>query len=155
MTFFYILPVFPKSYSPWSACFSSVALTTLTGNSINTIHSLLWRPLWPGSCMRISQGMFCFENSSFIVSVHYTFKLFRNTSCISYRYKTEWLNLLLQTVTFLISVDNWINKPNGIGTKLQVMSQNVNFVTVVLGLLHMVVDMWYRLCATPLFTCSG
>jgi hypothetical protein len=63
------------------------------------------------------------------------FKLFRDSLYIWYGYKTNWLNLPLQTNTYLRSVDNRLEKPSAIGTKLQVMSQNISFIRAVLLLL--------------------
>ena len=78
----------------------------------------LWRTYWPGSHKRTSKGTSYLENSSNVVSVHSTFKLFRNILHIWYGYQTEWFNFILQRNISLQSVNNWTIKSNGIGTKL-------------------------------------
>jgi hypothetical protein len=60
--------------------------------------------------------MSCLEHSSYVVSVHSTFKLFRNTP--RHGYQMEWFNFILQRNISLRSINNWTNKSNGIGTKL-------------------------------------
>lgn len=76
----------------------------------------LWSPYWPGSHKRTAKGMSCLEHSSYVVSVHSTFKLFRNTP--RHGYQMEWFNFILQRNISLRSINNWTNKSNGIGTKL-------------------------------------
>jgi hypothetical protein len=75
-----VLPVFPDSYLPWFACFSTVASAKFTGNTLDTICGLLWSPYWPASYKRISHDVSRFENISYITSLRYTFKLFKITS---------------------------------------------------------------------------
>ena len=95
----------------------------------------LWSPYWSGSNKRTSKGMSCLENCSYVVSVHSTFTLFRNTPHIWYLYQTEWFKFILQMNTSLWSVNNLINKSNGTGTKMYVMCQNISFIGAVLFLL--------------------
>jgi hypothetical protein len=50
----------------------------------------------------MSKGVPCFENSSYVASIHYMLTLFRHTTYIRYRYKTEWLNLIMNYSHWLL-----------------------------------------------------
>ena len=95
VTYFQVSPMFPQSHVPWSACFLIVFPATFTGKTIDTIRSPLWTTYWPSSHEWVSHGVPQLENTVNIVSVLYAFELLRDTSYIRYRYKTEWLHLLL------------------------------------------------------------
>jgi len=87
--------MFPQSHVPRSACFLNVVPATFTGETRDTVRSLLGITYWPSSHGWVSYSVPQLENSANIVSVRYTFELLRDTSYIRYRYKTEWLHLLL------------------------------------------------------------
>jgi len=95
VTYFQVSPVFPQPHVPRSACFLNVVPTTFTGETGDTIRSLLWITYWPSSQEWVSYGVLQLENSVNNVSVRCTFEILRDTSYIRYRYKTEWLYLLL------------------------------------------------------------
>jgi hypothetical protein len=71
VTYFHVFPTFPESHWSEYACFPSLALATITGNTMDAIHSLLWRTYGPTSHKGVSQGVH-FEKSFDIISVRYT-----------------------------------------------------------------------------------
>jgi hypothetical protein len=118
VTYFHVFLAFPKSHGLEYACFPSAALATFAENTMDAIHSLLWRTYWPSSHIGVSQGVPHFEKNFNIVSVRYMSELLRDTSYIKYKHKTERLHLLLKKNIYLGFVDNRINKPNGLRIKL-------------------------------------
>ena len=100
VTYFQVLTVFPESHGPWSACFPSVVPPTFAGSSLDAVHSLLWSTYMLSSHKWISKGVPLPVNSFNIVSVHYTFELLRDNSCIIYRYKTELKNKIQLDATY-------------------------------------------------------
>jgi hypothetical protein len=97
--------MFLQCHVPRSACFLNVVPATFTGKSIDTIRSLLWITYWPSPQEWVSHGVPQLENSVNIVYIRYTFELLRDTSYISYKYKTEWLHLLPKNISlgFVVS----------------------------------------------------
>jgi hypothetical protein len=98
--------VFPPSYSPQSV--SNLASASFTRNTTDAIRRLLWSPFFGLLLLREFLRV-CLILKSVLISylrIRCTFKIFRNVSCITYRYKTKWLNLLLQTNTSLRYADH-------------------------------------------------
>jgi len=85
VTYLQVSTVFPESHGPRCACFLSVAPATFAGSSLDRVRSLLWSTYMLSSHTWISKSVPLSVNSFNIVSVHYTFELLRDNSCISYR----------------------------------------------------------------------
>jgi hypothetical protein len=113
VTYFQEWPVVPESHGPQTAYFRHVVPATFTGNAIDTVRNSLWSTYWSSSHKRVFQAVPHLAHSFNIVSVRFKFELLRESSYIKYRYKTEWLHLLLQQNISLGFVDNKINRPSG------------------------------------------
>lgn len=120
------------------ACPTNIASDIITCTAAHTTCDLLCNSFWSGSHVWMPKGMLCFKECSVVISVSNMLKISEVPFTQNINNEPGWttgLPLILWEMSSYGCANNWINKTYGITTKLNNMSEVINFSTK-LGFIH-------------------